>query len=592
MAQIQVGSFDYARAFREWSFVQVQTLNLGGFQSAAINRGVLQFAAGPQTWEALDREGLLPPVAYCLNTNCDHDAQALLDEGALLVRDSVGYIPWADLEVQAVERGTRFHPLYSHWQLLTLAALDHALRPPIRWADLADGLDGFEAARTAAAARPIARDELLELALRHRREELLLTRTQNFFMPRIRGGRYRAGRIVGLTDDAADWVDQLEEQFDFAGAATECGISADDLAHSYRDLVARGARIDPLHAWFDLADQTKRTQREKVRGLALLALDHYDGARVLRGWHSCIAEEPLADISERHGAEVLQRMYGSADIRGNRAVLPGLLEYFGLYPWRVQLVCEGPGEVAILDAILDAWGLNLERLGIHSVVIGTADIPENAELLLAAVRSYANYYFLLFDNEGRARELIIELQRGGVIEGISDEQRRRALAQALEAARVETYASEEERRAHLLAAQERARAIEGEPGQAPEFFIWTENIEADNFGLEELIAVVEAEAATAGIDGFTLDTKTIRTEQHAERSRPKPRGLGRIILEAAERAEPPYVLSKVDFDRALGRFAVAHPERGGTQRKVVALAEHLVQLTVADRRLAGELRRR
>src|SRR5260370_8613342 len=114
MAQVRVGSFDYARAFSEWSFVQVQTLNLGGFQSAAVNRGVLQFAARTQTWEALDREGLLPPIAYCLNTNCDHDAQALLDDGALLVRDSAGYIPWVDLETQAGARRTRLHPLYSH----------------------------------------------------------------------------------------------------------------------------------------------------------------------------------------------------------------------------------------------------------------------------------------------------------------------------------------------------------------------------------------------------------------------------------------------------------------------------------------------
>jgi hypothetical protein len=104
--------------------------------------------------------------------------------------------------------------------------------------------------------------------------------------------------------------------------------------------------------------------------------------------------------------------------------------------------------------------------------------------------------------------------------------------------------------------------------------------------------VVESEAATADVEGFALDTETIRIKLEAERSRPEPRGIGRIILETAEAAEPPFLLEKVAFDRALGRFAVEHPERDGEQRKILALAEHLIQLTVADRRLAGDLRKR
>jgi hypothetical protein len=592
MARIQVGGFDYAKAFSEWTFVQVPPLSLGAFESAAAERGLSLHGATLESWETLDCEELLPPIAYGLAPSWHHDTETLRSDGALIVRDESGYIEWHELERRARERGASLHPLYSHWQLLTLAALKRALSLADPWAALAEGLNAFEAARAAFAARPLPREELLELAQTHRREELLLARTQNFFMPRVRGGRYRAGRIVGLTEDAADWVDELEQGFDFAAAAAESGVSADDLAHRYRELLARGDRIDPLRAWFDLADQTKRDQRERLRGPARLALDHYDAARVLRGWHSRISDDPLPDINELHGRAVMERMYGVGDIRGNREALPGLLEHFGLYPWRVQLICEGPGEVAILEAILEAWGFSFGRLGIHSVVVGTANIPANAELLLAAVRPYANYYFLLFDNEGRARELIDELQRGGVIEGVSDEQRRRALRQALQEARGETYASENDRRAHLAAARDRAHTLESEPGQAPEFFVWTENIEADNFGLEELVAVVENEAATAGLEGFALDVEAIRTELEAERSRAAPRGVARIILEAAEAAEPPFLLEKVAFDRALGRFAVRHPERDGEQRKILALAEHLIQLTVADRRLAGDLRER
>jgi hypothetical protein len=61
------GAFTYSRAVREWAFVQVPLVSLSDFRKAAAERDVMKvspFDAGP--WETLDREDLLPPVAYAI----------------------------------------------------------------------------------------------------------------------------------------------------------------------------------------------------------------------------------------------------------------------------------------------------------------------------------------------------------------------------------------------------------------------------------------------------------------------------------------------------------------------------------------------
>ncbi len=117
-------------------------------------------------------------------------------------------------------------------------------------------------------------------------------------------------------------------------------------------------------------------------------------------------------------------MYGTDELRGNREVLPALLEHFGLYPWRVQLIAEGESDLAMLEEVLGArYDLTFGYLGIHAFALGGADIPANAELILGAVRVYSNYYLLLFDNEGRARQMVEALVRAGHIEGVRSPKR-------------------------------------------------------------------------------------------------------------------------------------------------------------------------
>lgn len=587
-----LGNYNLSRAVREHAFVQVPLLDLNEFRAAAKERGLETFGVlDDKPWETLDCEGVLPPVAYALHGFAwGHELHHHLETRALLIRDEVGYRPWADLREQAREQhDADLCVLYHHWQLISYADALDALRPGVLWGQLGYGLESFYEmrARTAQSTEGPPREALRELGAASRADELLLVRVQNFFYPRERG-HWQGGPVLGLTEDAMAWAEQLARETDFAAVADDCGVDADLLVAVYRRFVWRARWVDPNERLFVLLDAVKARKRARLQGTALRALDLYEAARVVRGWRAQLVEEPLQDVDdyERLNPEWKENLYGTLRLRFNRQPLPAILDDYGIYPYRVQLIGEGDSELAALREVLRyAYALRFERLGIIPVDIGGADVPAGAERLLAALRTYANYFLLVFDNEGRARALVEELERRGVVEGASDEQRRRYLSEALATLREQRFASGDERRNAFREASESAGRLQESPGQAPEFLLWRENLEADNFSSEELCAVVNAEARSSGVAKFEITPEMLGEAQTGD-----DRAVASVLLGLAESHDPPLRLSKPNFSAGLARYAVDHAERDGKRRPLLELAEHLVRLAQADRALIGRLR--
>lgn len=598
------GDFNFSRALRSWCFVQLPLLDVGKFRKEAKSRSLSDLGLfDTDPWETLDREEIFVPVAYARHGMWQHDQLGCLEDGDLMVREEVGHRPWAELreEAEAIhgqEAAPQF--LYHHWQLFWLAELQNLLQPHVAWGQLGEGLDPFFEVRAKLAARPdpLPREDWQAAAERWRKTELLLVRVQNVFYPRQRGGprqsRWLGGVIPGLTEDAADWTIKQSRTLDYAALAAECDVDATELEEHYGQLVHIGLRIDPTSGLFDLLDQINRSSRERLRGAAQLALDYYDAARILRLWHQRLTGgDPLPDVDEYGGAssaELKLRRYGTLDVRGNRAVLPILLEEHGLYPWRVQLIGEGDSEITAMRVILaEGYGLSFEKLGIAVTDMGGSDIPKNADMLLRSFRGYANYFLLVFDNEGRAEELIKALVRAEVIEGPGEKQRKAIRDEAARAAKQIT--DPEARRAALRAALDAANELSQAPGTAPEFVLWKDNFEADNFTIRELCQVAEQFAAEIGLESFSLEpaelTAGAEAAQHEE-----GKAIASVVLDAAARKDSRFHLSKPEFAERLAQFALENPEPQGKERRpILELAEHLVHLTWADRRLAGTLRR-
>jgi hypothetical protein len=587
------GNFNYSRAVREHAFVQHTLLHLSEFRKRLGDRGLptlSMFDLAP--WETLDREDLLSPIAYALHGFAwQHEVEAHLDAGDLLVREEVGFRAWQELRDLAAERhDADLWVLYHPWQVLRYRNVTAQLAATAPFGQLGGGLESFYEARQRYAAAPAdpPRAELVERAAADRALELLLVRVDNGLLP-LETGRWHAGPILGLTEDAYEWTREQARRVDWQALTADCGVDADGLAGLYEQLTFEGRRIDPNERLFELVDAIRRNRRERFKGAALLAQDLYLAARLVRRWHAQLGREVLPDVDDvgQIGANWKINYYGTDKLRGNRAALPAILDAYGLYPYRVQLIGEGASEIAMLREILDVrYGLTFEQLGIIPTDIGGADVPVDAERLLTAMRVFANYYLLVFDNEGRARDLVDELERRGVVEGVSDEQRRRFLSEAMRT--IDEHATPAERLGQLRQARERAQRLDEEPGQAPEFFLWRENLEADNFMNAELCAVVTTEAASQGLSWELSDEDLER----ALADEGDARGVASVLVDLAGRQDPPLEIGKPQLARLLARYAVEHPEHEGDQRQVLQLAEHLVRLANADRMLIGRLRER
>lgn len=267
---------------------------------------------------------------------------------------------------------------------------------------------------------------------------------------------------------------------------------------------------------------------------------------MLRRWHAHLGDETLPDVDELrgvNGTEFKRRHYGTLDVRGNREVLPIVLEDHGLYPWRVQLIGEGDSELVALRVLVEHMtGQSFEALGISVTDMGGADIPAKAERILTSMRSYANYFLLVFDNEGSATELVTTLERAQVIEGVSHRQRAEVLKRAHDAIAGRRFEDRAAQRAALDEARARFERELEEPGAAPEFLLWKKNLEADNFSLDEMCAVVNAHAREQpGLDEFELTPAEVQAELDVDEQKPENdrHDVASVIVDLAEAKVPP-----------------------------------------------------
>jgi len=464
--------------------------------------------------------------------------------------------------------------------------LDEALRgrPPLSL--LSQGVESLRANLDQRASALADSDVLRGHAEANRELELILTRTQSLFMPWIRGSfGYRFFNANGEIEplDAAQWIREERQRFDFALAAEECDLDPAAIASHHDRLLDRAERIDPTKAWQTLIQQVDRRRVEELRGLALRARDFRDAGNVLRFWHHALERsgDLLDDYIESRTfgpprSEVNVRRYGFAELEGNRAAQPAILEEFGLYPWRVALITEGESEIRMLDTILQHQvGRSLQELGIVPVDMRGAGMPGRKndrtrfKNLLAALRRFPNYFFLVFDDEGEATKLIAELEKHKTdyapFEGVTvlEPAPRRTTPAAPEGWTGDNYV----------------------PLRNPERVIWDNDLEADNFTVEETCTVIRDMAAEdPEILDFTLDPRDLALA--AENSE---KALGTVAVALAQQRGFPG-LRKPDLAAKLGEYALEHPLRAGTRRRILIVAEHLWRLSGAHRQLRGRLR--
>jgi hypothetical protein len=94
------------------------------------------------------------------------------------------------------------------------------------------------------------------------------------------------------------------------------------------------------------------------------------------------------------------------------------------------------------------------------------------------------------------------------------------------------------------------------------------------------------------LTGFavTEEELTQAVSDRDRRSESHRQGATSLVVKLAAAHDPPLRIDKPELARMLAVHAFEHPERDGRRRPILELAEHLLHLTWADRRLAGSLR--
>jgi hypothetical protein len=111
--------------------------------------------------------------------------------------------------------------------------------------------------------------------------------------------------------------------------------------------------------------------------------------------------------------------------------------------------------------------------------------------------------------------------------------------------------------------------------------------------LEELAEVItEFARRERRLGDFQPDIDELRSRVTAEATKPvrQRRAEASVALALAEE-DPTFRMSKPELNKELGRYALAHEiPSNGSRRPILEIAEQIVRLALADRRLRGRHR--
>lgn len=218
--------------------------------------------------------------------------------------------------------------LYSRWQLLEFAHLTSSFSM--------DGYPRIQGWRTDRWALKYA-DDARNLAI-------LLTAVEARYYPLVDEGWVRP---VNATQ--AEWS-SYREKFNPSRLVAQLRWTGDLVVRQAENLLLRAEHIDPFGPWSRVTRHAPPRHQDKVKGLALLALDMRRAAEVL-----LLFAEDLGTQPPPHGQVVTAPIDGRLSRHGQ--LLEDALQSVGVSPHtRVALIVEGETEVFLARRILEHFG--------------------------------------------------------------------------------------------------------------------------------------------------------------------------------------------------------------------------------------------
>jgi len=238
-----------------------------------------------------------------------------------------------------------------------------------------------------------------------------LLQLQNAYQPDYRG-------VVHLTWDEKSferWLDWRKNSFSPSEVLKDSGMSLEEARDLGRGFAAQADFDDPMARWYRLVRLMPFTQKEKLRGKALLAQDYYEIVGILNFFLRDLTkeEQPDADdlVDGRRG-KWKNTYYGKKFDYKDPDIQKKIISDFLIVPIpKVVLLIEGDTEETVISILMNALGIIPENEGItiHNFG-GTGGITAfNASAVLGIAKSQNVARYLIIDNDPEVEELVKEL---------------------------------------------------------------------------------------------------------------------------------------------------------------------------------------
>lgn len=540
-------AYSFRIAYETGGFLQRDLIDHERFASEAAQREI-QVPTGSRDslkfLEDLDRKGVIRPIAFSAAGDYQSSSyHGLLGQPDLVFRDEEKFHPWGHYSWRQSRREgprTRIVALYSPWQLFLL-------HRALKFRYIRVRMDDFLAAksdreRLMRNARPLARVTMESLS---RFDEswrpllLLLVRIQNRYWPFI--GSYSL-LLDRRTHEYLDPVARERRRFSARRALAELEMSAEEVKDLHERLSFFAQQEDPVRDWWILRRALSSHQRGQLKGAMRRTEDLWEATQALRLLYKTLTRKVLPDVDmvgtdprwQRRALGHPPRLYyDQSDLRR-------FLIRTDLYPNQVHCFAEGPSEVVLLTAILEASIGPLDQAGVQVTNLrGVGNIHERHRELFKGFANYSRAAVLVADPEGDIARYVQGLIRDGLInsEGV---------------------------------------------------FIWERNLEEDNFSDAELVRAVAAIGRKRGTTLRRLSGVAVRRSFQERQEQLGDRGPATLTNELLRLAAQPdhgaIRLSKPELAAELAELVLDDVSARGwdatrSRRPILQRAEAIIRLS-------------
>ncbi len=242
--------------------------------------------------------------------------------------------------------------LYSHYQVLLIPQLRsllskmHMGRTNRKYSSI-----GFRYRLTL---NKRQQEEALKEAAENRDLIIALMAIEAKYLPQLKGHRFSA--IYSGTNSFVKELVAYQQSFDPIDMLNWVGWDADKVKKTAENLLWQADRLDPLRDWHKLIRMCHPEMLNKLRGDALVALDHRRAAEMLLRFY----EDLQAHGAAPPFAEIPKRYRGSLDTRlkYDLGTLDEILMNFGLSPQpSLVLIIEGDTEEYVVPEVMKLLGI-------------------------------------------------------------------------------------------------------------------------------------------------------------------------------------------------------------------------------------------